>query len=147
MINLIDMQGIFNAFARGGDARSMGANTYGIIFVDCQIFGILSFPYYILSSNDLGFTKGAWVQWDSNISYLIVSISNKSRLLTLPGAFVEPADGGAVANCALIEALHEMADVAEALGETLDSKRCTEAATTLAATVSPNPCVNLLITS
>jgi hypothetical protein len=127
---------VSNAFARGGGARFMGAETYSIILVDYQILGILSFTNYIRSSNDLEFAKKTWTQWNANINYLIASISNETRLLTLPGAFLGPADGGAAINCALIEALYEMADVAEALGETLDSKRFTEAATTLAATVN-----------
>lgn len=125
-----------NAFARGGGARFMGAETYSIILVDYQILGILSFTNYIRSSNDLEFAKKTWIQWNANINYLIASISNETRLLTLPGAFLGPADGGAAINCALVEALYEMADVAEALGETLDSKRFTEAATALAATVN-----------
>lgn len=105
------------AFSRGGGQHFMGAETYSIILVDYQILGLLSFTDYVRLSNDLKFVKETWTQWNANLDFLLASISPDTGLLSLFGAFLGPSQGGAAINCALVQALHEMADVADALEE------------------------------
>ncbi|KAH8680488.1 Six-hairpin glycosidase-like protein [Ilyonectria robusta] len=110
------------AFARGGASYFMGQEVYGIILPDYQILGILSFTEYVRMTNDLKFAKKTWSQWRSNLQYLTSNIAYKTTgLLSLPGAFLGPSHEGSAINCALLQALSQMADVATAINEKSDA--------------------------
>lgn len=126
------------AFSRGGGQHFMGAVTYSIILVDYQILGLLSFTDYVRLSNDLEFAKETWNQWNANLDFLLASISPDTGLLSLFGAFLGPSQGGAAINCALVQALHEMADVAVALEEVETSKTFRGSASSLITAINNN---------
>ncbi|KAF7556058.1 hypothetical protein G7Z17_g1745 [Cylindrodendrum hubeiense] len=127
------------AFARGGASYFMGQEVYGIILPDYQILGILSFTEYIRITNDLAFAKKTWSQWRSNLQYLTANIqSSTTGLLSLPGAFLGPSDGGSAINCALLQALSEMADVATAIKEKSDASAYREISKSLTLAVNHN---------
>ncbi|KPM42482.1 hypothetical protein AK830_g4039 [Neonectria ditissima] len=125
-----------DAFARGGGPRFMGVQVYGIILVDYQILGVLAFTDYVRLSNDLEFARKTWTQWKSNLRYLISNIDASTGLISLPGAFLGPSQGGSAVNCALLQALTEMGHVAEALGELADSSSFRKSAISLSSAVN-----------
>lgn len=111
-----------HAFARGGGRHFGGNEIYGIILPDYQILGILSFTDYVRRSNDLEFARQTWAQWKANLGFVTSGIDSTTGLLSLFGAFLGPSQGGSAINCALVEALRTMADVAAALKEDADGK-------------------------
>ncbi|KAH8653754.1 Six-hairpin glycosidase-like protein [Xylariales sp. PMI_506] len=109
-----------DAFARGGASYYMGEDVYNIILSDYQILGILSFTDYIRKSNDLEFARATWSQWKLLIEWVYGNIDSSTGLLSLFSSFLGAATGGSADNCALVQALKEMTDIANALGETSD---------------------------
>jgi hypothetical protein len=125
-----------NAFARGGASYYLGQEIYGIILPDYQILGILSFTDYIRKSNDLEFASATWPRWKLLLEWIYGNIDPTTGLLSLFGSFLGAATGGSADNCALVQALKEMSDVANALGETSDAAQWSEIQTSLVAAIN-----------
>lgn len=90
-------------------------------------------------TNDLAFAKKTWLQWRSNLQYITGNIkSTTTGLVSLPGGFLGPSDGGSAINCALLQALSEMADVATAIKEKADAYSYRELAKNLKLAVNHN---------
>ncbi|KAF7890917.1 uncharacterized protein EAF01_010726 [Botrytis porri] len=77
-------------FALGSGATA-GLETYGVVLVDYQIFGLISYSNYISSSNDLEFAP------DTGIP-------------VFPYSFIGPSQGSAI-SCALVQALSQLAEL------------------------------------
>ncbi len=125
------------AFAFGGGGLLQGVEVYGIILADYQILGLLAFTGYVRRSNDLAFATETWPKWQAQTQWLINSIGSKG-LLSLFGAFLGPSNGGSAINCALAQALHEMADVAGAIGNSSAASQYQAIADTLAFAINGN---------
>ncbi|KEY72227.1 hypothetical protein S7711_00226 [Stachybotrys chartarum IBT 7711] len=119
-------------FARGGGRYFEKNEVYGIILPDYQILGVLSFAEYVRRSNDLGFAMATWNHWADNVDWISEGVNSTTGLLSLFGAFLGPSEGGAAINCAFVEALRAMAQVAVALEKHSDAGRYDAMATSLA---------------
>ncbi|WYZ43889.1 hypothetical protein EsH8_VII_000325 [Colletotrichum jinshuiense] len=126
------------AFATGGAAYFMRNEVYGILLVDYQILGVLSFTEYVRLSNDLEFANKTWAQWKASLEYLSLGINQTTGLLSVSSAFLGPSKGGSAINCALAQAFSEIADVADALGRTTDASDFHQKATDLASAINKN---------
>ncbi|KAI1379576.1 Six-hairpin glycosidase-like protein [Hypoxylon crocopeplum] len=121
------------AFAFGGGSYFAGSEIWSIILPDYQILGVLAFTNYVRPSNDVDFARTTWLQWKANMA-----INSTTGLLSLFGAFLGPSDGGSAINCALVEALNTMAEVATVLGEDSDAEEYTTLSTGLALAINSN---------
>ena len=127
-----------SAFALGGGGLLLGYEVYEIILPDYQILGLLSFANYISSSNDLGFASETWPQWQLQTNWILKQIDSTTGLLSLFGGFLGPASGGSAINCAFVQALNMVADVATAINDTASASQYYSAASTLAANINKN---------
>ena len=105
-----------DAFATGA---SDGIETYGASLPDYQILGLISFTDYISLSNDLDWARQTWSKWQLQTEWILSNINATTELLSLPGfAFLGPAIGGSAVSCALLSALRNMVNVANAINDT-----------------------------
>ncbi|KAJ4361235.1 hypothetical protein N0V95_002053 [Ascochyta clinopodiicola] len=127
-----------DAFAMGGGDYLAGYEVASIILPDYQILGILSFTNYVYLTNDIEFARQTWSGWELNIGWVLRQVDPVTGLLSLIGAFLGPADKGSAINCALVEALNGMSEVAYILGDTEAYLKYRSAAADLVVAVNKN---------
>ncbi|RDW74895.1 hypothetical protein BP6252_06037 [Coleophoma cylindrospora] len=126
----------YQAFTNGGGGARFGIEVYKVVLPDYQILGLLSFTDYVSTSNDLDFVRETWPHWKLQTNWILDQINATTGLLSLLGAFLGPASGGSVVNCAFVQALNMVADIAAAIDDTDAVTKYQNAAITLAATIN-----------
>ncbi|KAF2021682.1 glycoside hydrolase family 78 protein [Aaosphaeria arxii CBS 175.79] len=121
----------FDAFNRGGIGAVAGREVWSLILTDYQILGLLSMTDYVRLSGDLDFVRRTWSKWQLQVDWLLNQISPSTGLLALIGGFLGPSNGDSASSCALVQAFHNLADIAEALGDTAAKTKYQTAAVAL----------------
>lgn len=124
------------AFSVGGGGQLAGYEIAGIILPDYQILGLLSFTNYVSLSRELNFAAQTWPKWQLQLEWLLAQISSTTGLLSLVGGFLGPSSGGSAINCAFVQALNMMADVATSINDTESASRYIATATALSGAIN-----------
>jgi len=106
-----------DVFSLGDGGSSRGQDGYAGGLVDYQILGLQAFAHYVRRSNDLEFVHETWSQWQRPVEWLVSNINSTTGLLSVFQAFLGPSNGGSAINCAFVEALKKLVDVATAVGD------------------------------
>jgi hypothetical protein len=125
----------YQAFTTGGGAL-FGYPVYEIVLSDYQILGLSAFTNYVSMSNDLDFVRDTWSQGQLLPSWLLDQVNATTGLLFLYGGFLGPSSGGSAINCAFVQALKALADVATAINNTDSASQYQIVAATLAAKIN-----------
>ena len=112
------------------------ADNYGL--EDYQLLGLLSLYYYIQSSNDLDLLKQEWKYFERVVDWSVSTISKTDGLVHLNGAFTGPAESGSSVSCMTAQALHSMAELAEAIGKKSTMKKWKQAGDKLIEAIRKN---------
>lgn len=118
-----------------GSGASADLEIYGVVLVDYQILGLISYSNYISSSNDLEFANQTWSNWQLLADWLIAQLSPDTGLPVFLSAFLGPSQGSAV-SCALVQALSQLAEVAMALNDLASATKYQSAATEISNAVN-----------
>ncbi|KAJ4138517.1 hypothetical protein NW768_002354 [Fusarium equiseti] len=112
------------------------ADNYGL--EDYQLLGLLSLYYYIQSSNDLDLLKQEWKYFERVVDWSVSTINKTDGLVHLNGAFTGPAQSGSSVSCMTAQALHSMAELAEAIGKKSAMKKWRQAGDKLTEAIRKN---------
>lgn len=114
-------------------AAAMAAPTGSFGLPDYQILGLISFSDHVRLHNDVEWAKETWEGWQRNIDWLLATVNDTTGLITFssPFAFIGGAVSGSPVSCGAVQALHGVADVATAIGDTDSAERYTAIASSL----------------
>lgn len=106
-------------------------NTPGDL-VDYQFLGLASLHSYVQHTNDLAFVTDTWLRWQKSVAFLLSTINATDGLVHVPVTFLGPPDGGSAVSCLAVQALRNLAQIADALNDTTSQQTWTSAADSLA---------------
>ncbi|KAH8900645.1 Six-hairpin glycosidase, partial [Thozetella sp. PMI_491] len=96
---------------------------------DYQLLGLSALSTYMRETNDIEFVRNTWPQWLKQVNWLIKKLNaTGDGLWYAPSAFLGPSAGGSAVSCLALQALHELADIAETLGDIGTQTGCLDAA-------------------
>jgi hypothetical protein len=99
---------------------------------DYQLLGIGALHRYVRQTNDLDFLQDTWSGWKLQADWIISQINSTDGLMHVLVAFLGPGDAGSAMSCAAVQALRELSELAEAIGDTSTQAQCTAAADAMA---------------
>ncbi|KAE9363347.1 glycoside hydrolase family 78 protein [Stipitochalara longipes BDJ] len=132
-----DSSSATTAFAFGVGTAA-GIDLYGVVLADYQILGLLDFANYISATNDLAFAMQTFSKWETLADNILSFTNSSTGLIDLSIAFLGPGTGGSAFNCAFVQALNKMAEIATAINSTTSASKYQTAATTLSNSINQN---------
>jgi hypothetical protein len=109
----------------------------GIFYLeDYQFLGVSAFYSYIRLTNDMNFLQTTWPKWLLVVDYILSTIDESTGLVSLTVAFLGPATEGSAASCAAAQALRELSELAESIGDSSTQARCTAAFNSLSGSIN-----------
>ncbi|KAH7183347.1 Six-hairpin glycosidase-like protein [Fusarium flagelliforme] len=131
-------EGLFSMSAPLGYQANITIFTDNYGLEDYQLLGLLSLYYYIQSSNDLDLLKQEWKYFERVVDWSVSTINKTDGLVHLNGAFTGPAQSGSSVSCMTAQALHSMAELAEAIGKKSAMKKWKQAGDKLIEAIRKN---------
>ncbi|KAI4592282.1 hypothetical protein KJ359_011341 [Pestalotiopsis sp. 9143b] len=103
---------------------------------DYQMLGLDSLYSYIRQTNDLDFLKATWTGWQLQAQWLISQVSATDGLISVPSAFLGASSGGSAVSCLAVQALRDLADLADSIGDDDTQTNCTATADALSEAIN-----------
>ncbi|KAI1857197.1 uncharacterized protein JN550_013434 [Neoarthrinium moseri] len=108
--------------------------SYGLS--DYQLLGLDGVHSYIRQTNDLGFLRETWPQWKLLVDWTIGKVNSTDGLIYVPSAFLGPSQAGSAVSCLAVQALQQLSELAQAVGDDTSKSRCDAAAQALSDAVN-----------
>lgn len=103
---------------------------------DYQLLGIDGVHSYLRQTNDTAFLQQTWPRWKLLADWALNSVNSTNELVHVPSAFLGPSEAGSAVSCLAVQALHQLAELAEAVGDTATKSECEATAESLAQAIN-----------
>lgn len=103
---------------------------------DYQLLGVDGVHSYLRQTNDTDFLEQTWPWWKRLADWAVGSVNGTDGLVHVPSAFLGPSEAGSAVSCLAVQALHQLAELAEVVGDDATGSECEATAASLAQAIN-----------